>query len=226
MKSGGKSMTAWERWELASFEEERKRPHPLTAAPTVAAATAEKTPQTTTAEEIEQLRQQAYQTGHSEGFAAGKAQGLAAGQAEGAAMGKAAAAQLLHVAGKLDQALTDLDPQVADELSALAMAIAREVMRQSIAVKPEIVVGVVRDALAQLPHLHASIFLHPDDASLVRSYAGESLAHAGHRIHENGRLQRGDVVIESGGAHIDATLATRWKRVIETLGREAPWFEE
>ena len=57
----------------------------------------------------------------------------------------------------------------------------------------------------------------------MRSYAGDQLSHVGHRIHEDARLQRNDVSIEAGGAHVDATLATRWRRVVETLGRDLAW---
>ena len=119
-------------------------------------------------------------------------------------------------AGELDQA-------VADELTSLALAIAQQVLRQTIAIQPESIIGVIHQALAEMPLQHAAIHLHPDDASLARSYAGDQLTHAGHRIHENPKLAHGDVVIESGGSHLDATMATRWRRVVETLGKDTPW---
>ena len=71
-----------------------------------------------------------------------------------------------------------------------------------------------------------AIHLHPEDASLARLRAGDQLTHAGHRIHEDSKLKRGDVIIEAGGSHLDATLAARWRRVVEALGQQAPWIED
>lgn len=216
-----KSLTAWERWELASFDGHAP-PAPVRAK----AVAAPPPPPVRTAEEIERTRQEAYQAGHQEGFAAGNAAGLEAGRKTGEAEGRRAAQQLMTVATKLDQALEALDDVVADELTALALEIAREVLRQSLAVAPEAVVTVVREALGHLPHQHANIYLHPEDASLVRTYAGDQLGHAGHRIHEDAKLKRGDVILEASGAHVDGTLATRWRRVIESLGQDTPWTED
>jgi len=240
------NLTAWERWELASLEGNGPPPSrpPIHARKPVQAEVAPvvvETPvpleevQIPTAEEIEQIHQQAHDTGyqeghedglrsgHEEGYKAGYEEGLSKGGSEGRVAGETAATQLTAIASKLDAALAALDGDVAEELTALALEIAREVLRQTIALHPETVVGVVRDALTQLPHQHANIYLHPDDAALVRSYAGDQLTHAGHRIHEDARLQRNDVSIEAGGAHVDATLTTRWRRVVETLGRDVAW---
>ncbi|MFN6961362.1 MAG: FliH/SctL family protein, partial [Rhodocyclaceae bacterium] len=115
------------------------------------------------------------------------------------------------------------DQQVADELVALAIEIARQVVRHEVTTRPETIVGVVSEALTQLPHQHAAIHLNPDDAALVRASSGEALAHAGHRIFADPRLEPGDCLLEAGGSQIDASLPTRWRRVIETLGNNAPW---
>ena len=120
----------------------------------------------------------------------------------------------------------ELNQVVADDLLALSIEIARQVVRQTVAVKPEVLLGVIREALQELPLLHAAIHLHPEDASLARLRAGDQLTHAGHRIHEDSKLKRGDVIIEAGGSHLDATLAARWRRVVEALGQQAPWIED
>jgi flagellar assembly protein FliH len=194
-------LTAWERWELAEFADE------------AAAANGAGTGETTAADpkELDRLRDEARQEGYRAGYAAGQV----AAQAE--------ASRLAAAASSLDQALAEFDQQVADELLALATEIARQVVREEMAARPDIIVKVVQEALAQLPHQHATIFLHPDDASLVRSYAGDALAHAGHRLLEDARLSPGDCILESGSSQSDATLATRWRRVIETLGLASAW---
>lgn len=208
------NLTAWERWELASFDEVQ---HKKTS---VGKAEPEQPPiKLPTAAEIEQIYQQA----REDGFSKGREQGHQAGYQEGMKKALAEAQHLAHTAGKLDKALADLEASVADELLALAIELAREVVRQEISAHPETLFDVVQQALAQLPHQHAAIYLHPDDASLLRAHLGDQLAHAGHRIHEDARLVRGDCLVEAGGSQVDATVAMRWRRVIEGLGIADAW---
>lgn len=230
-------LTAWERWELASFD----APPP---APAVAVAEAPptfeevETPpnvQWPTAGEIEQLHQQARDQGYQKGFEEGRGDGYAEGQrtghqagheagyAAGQALARTEAERLGTAATQLEQALAAMESQVADELLALALELARGVIRQEISARPETLLTVVREAMAQLPHQHTAIYLHPEDASLVRSYLGDQLAHAGHRIHEDFKLKRGDCLLEAGGSQLDATVAMRWRRVLEELGIESAW---
>lgn len=216
---------AWKSWQLDAIDDGTPAPRPpLKKSPIPPGM---KMP---TAAELEQVHQdihaEARRQGHEEGHAEGLALGIAEGKAEGEKAGRAAAEQLLAIAAKLDSALAELDGAVAEELTALALEIARQTLCQSIEYKPETVIDVVREAVGQLSHQHANIYLHPDDASLVRMYSGDQLAHAGHRIQDDTRLKRGDVLVESGGAQIDGTVANRWKRVVASLGLTAPWVEE
>lgn len=208
--------TAWERWELASFDTAKENKSVAAPLPAEEPMPAVKLP---TAEEVEQIYQQA----RDEGLQKGKEEGYQAGFKEGQKKALAEAQRLGKTAGKLDLALKNLEATVADELLALAVALAREVVRQEITARPETLLNVVREALTQLPHQHAAIYLHPDDASLLRSYLGDQLTHAGHRIHEDFKLTRGDCVLEAGGSQLDASVAMRWRRVVAGLGIEAAW---
>ncbi len=213
-------LTAWERWELASFDNGT-----MVAANGAAihAAAAEKTNVPLDRAEIERLcaeaQKEGYQAGYDSGYQIGKRDGYAAGQTAA----KEEAARIGKAANELDQALQEFDQQVADELLALAVEIARQVLRKEIAERPETILAVVNEALKHLPHQHVAIHLNPEDASLVRSYQGDVLAHAGHRILEEPTLKRGDCLLEAGGSQIDASTATRWRRVIESLGIASAW---
>lgn len=223
------SLTAWERWELASFDETPTGGHaPIHAEEPPPPPDAVPPAPTFTEEEIAELRDAArregYATGEKAGFEEGYAAGHGKGEAEAMELGRTAAGALAAATGKFEQQLGELDNAIADEIVALATEIAREVIRQTIALKPETVVAVVREALTHLPVQHATIHLHPEDASLTRSYAGEQLTHSGHRIHEDPKLARGDVVIEAGGSQLDATVATRWRRVLDGIGQSTPWL--
>ena len=225
------SLTAWERWELASFDDPAGASKSAAGrAGTEEVEDAVPPAPTFSAEEIEYLRETAkregFESGRKAGYDEGYDEGSAKGEAEALERGRSAAESLIAIAGKLDEQLAALDQAVGEEMLALATEIAREVVRQTVEIKPEGVIAVIREALTYLPLQHASIHLHPEDASLARSYAGEQLSHAGHRIYEDMKLARGDVVIESGGAHLDATLATRWRRVLEGLGQESSWIVE
>lgn len=195
-------LTAWERWELANFDVETP------------SANGENTGHSTMElerREVDRIREEARREGYQAGYASGQAAALAE------------ANRLASAASTLTDALAEFDQQVADELVALATEIARQVVRGELSARPDIILNVVHEALSQLPHQHATIFLHPDDASLVRSYSGDALAHAGHRVLEEPRLNPGDCLLESGSSQVDATLATRWRRVIETLGLTDAW---
>lgn len=194
--------TAWERWELANFD---------TEVPATNTVEPEETPTGPSQQEIDRVHAEARDNGYRAGYAAGQV----AAHAE--------AARLAQAADELAEAISSFDQQVADELVALAMEIARQIIRGEVAARPTIILDVVHEALAELPHQHATIYLHPDDASLVRSYAGDALTHAGHRILEDPRLAPGDCVLESGTSQLDASLATRWRRVVEGIGLRAAW---
>ena len=203
-------LTAWERWELASFDgssTKLRAQEPKDLPPTP--------------EEIQQIMQQAQQEGYVAGHAQGEQAGYTAGQAKAQAEGERMAAMV----GQLDEALVGFDQQVAEDLLGLALEVARQVVRQAITVKPEVILEVIRETLAQMPHPHAVIHLHPEDASLARLYLGDQISHAGHRIHEDPRLQRADCMVEAAGSLLDASLATRWKRIAESLGAHSDWLD-
>ncbi|MEW5783176.1 MAG: flagellar assembly protein FliH [Pseudomonadota bacterium] len=213
------NLTAWERWELASFEEEVA----LASPPAESQETQEKAPLPLDREEIERICAEAREDGYQAGFHAGYQDGMRSGYEAGQAAVRAEAERIRQAADTLDRALKEFDQQVADELVALAIEIARQVVRHEVATRPESIVGVVSEALAQLPHQHAAIHMNPQDAALVRANIGETLSHAGHRILEEPHLKPGECLLEAGGSQIDASLATRWRRVIEALGNDVPW---
>ncbi|MDP1527311.1 MAG: flagellar assembly protein FliH [Rhodocyclaceae bacterium] len=219
MAEPSSNQTAWERWELASFDEAAKKAMEPPPPPPEEVEVPAPEVHLPTAEEIEQIYQQAREEGQRQGHE----EGHKAGYEEGQAKARGEAKRFAQIAAKLDKGLAEMESAVADELLSLSIALARDVIRQELTAHPETLLVVVREALGQLPHQHAAIYLHPDDASLLRSYAGDQLSHAGHRIHEDFKLKRGDCLLEAGGTQVDATVAMRWQRVLEGLGITAAW---
>jgi len=218
------SPTAKELPETASLpvREEAAPPAPLLHLPTV--------------EEIEQIHEEARRNGFEEGLAEGRGQGHSegreagfreghkAGFSEGKAAAESEAHQLHSLVTQFEQALAKFDADIAEDLVSLAVELARKIIQHTLAVEPEAVVSAVRAVLQILPQSRAQIHLNPDDIALAKSHLGEVLDQAEHVLVENESVSRGGCQIETPGAQIDATVETRWRRTIESLGREfAQW---
>jgi len=223
-------LTAYERWELASFDEpappaappeveipEPPPPMAMEAEPETVAP--EDIPALPTAEDIERIHAEA----HESGFEAGRQ----AGYEEGATQARSEAARLEGLMHSLTQSLQVFDQDVADQLLALGLEIARQVTRSALKVKPELLLPVVREALAALPvaHGHPTLTLHPDDAALLRQQLGDQISHGGWRLLEDASMEAGGCRIQAGASDVDATLQTRWKRVLEAIGAQGDWLQ-
>ncbi len=219
-------LTAYQRWELAAFDEEEESPNTQAAEPPILEEPApappeEETPPAPpppplpTAEEIERIHTEAHETGY------------AAGYEEGLALGREEAARIDRLLSSLHAALGEIDRTVAEQLLALAVELASQVLRQSLRLRPELVLPTVREAIAALPphHGHPALFAHPDDAALIRKHLGEQLSHNSWRIIEDGSLTPGGCRVELGASEVDATLETRWRRVIEAIGISQDWLD-
>ena len=214
------NITAYQRWEVAAFDEAEQAA--VLAAkqvpdPTRAPDQPEETQVTLpTASEIERMHIEAHE------------QGYAAGYTEGIAEAHANAATIDTMVTGLQQALKELDQQVADQLLATAVEIASQMLRQSLRIKPELLIPVVREAVAALQtHAgHPALFAHPDDAELIRTLLGDQLSHNNWRIIEDATLTIGGCRVELGSSEVDATVETRWRRVIESIGISQEWLSD
>lgn len=206
-------LTAYERWELADFDGSHSVPR-RTVPPSVARA--EPPPPSVplpTVEEVEQIRAEAAKSG----FEAGYQEGIAAAHDD--------AVRIATLIDGVERAVGQIEQQVADDLLALAVEIAGQILRTSVQVKPELVLPAVREALAMLPphHERVSIHVNPADAELIRPQLGDQLQH-GWRIVEDANIDRGGCMVRAGASEVDATLATRWRRVLDAIGSNAGWI--
>lgn len=225
---------AYQRWDLPSFDapapaatppeiEDEALANPLAEAPDIVepeppapviAPDPEPEIHLPTAADIERIHEEARKDGY------------AAGYDEGTARGRIEAMQFHGLVESLETSLTQLDQEVADEILALTTELARQMVRHTLALRPEAVVDLIREALLQLPQAHALIHINPEDLSMAKDYLGEHLSHAGHRLVEDATITRGGVRIEAAGSQIDATVQTRWRRVMDNLSRSIPWDGE
>lgn len=178
-----------------------------------------------TAEEIERIIEQA----RAEGYAAGLEEGRQAGAREGEEARQQVIEQLRALVENARQSLSELDQAVAEKLLALAVEIAAQTLRSTLRIKSDVLIPAIREAIATLPlhHAHIVIHLNPDDADAVRSRIGEGFFQAGGQIVEDIEISRGGCRLTAGTSEVDATMETRWQRVLESIGAEArAWLDE
>ena len=207
--------SAYQRWEMNSFGDDR----PSAVA---SRAAAPPPPQGPSDEELGAIREQARVAGHDEGHAAGYADGLAIGRAE-------AAKELEHlqsIALEFSQALGGADESIAADVLELALHLAKGMLRNALAIKPELVIAVVREAIEYLPVVQqpAVLMLNPADLPIVREAIGEELDKGGWRVVQDAAIARGGCKVDTATNQIDAQIATRWERLTHGLGKNVEWL--
>ncbi|KQX96735.1 flagellar assembly protein FliH [Massilia sp. Root133] len=233
--------SAYQRWEMTSFGDERpsvRAQREAEAAAAAAAARAYEAPpqsepmiQLPTAQELEAIRAAARDDGYAEGLEAGEAEGHAAGYEEGLALGRAEAAEelehLRQLATTFGDAVTQADEAIANDVLELALHLARGMVRMAFDVKPDLIIPVVREAIDYLPNLQqpALLMLHPEDALIVRSGIGHELDKNGWRIVEDDSIARGGCRVDTASNQIDAQIGARWQRLTHALGKDLDWLE-
>ncbi|MCP1675603.1 flagellar assembly protein FliH [Natronocella acetinitrilica] len=214
------------RWQAPDMHE----PVSPSRAPSGAEAVASR-PRYPTAGELESLRQAAqdegFEQGREEGYRAGleQAQQEARNQAEQAdADYRQRVTQLDGVLDALARPLDQLDEQVIEQLSQLALTAARHVVRRELQTQPGEVMAVVREAVAALPLSAQNVRVHvnPEDFRFLGDRLGDSHADAGERawrLVEDAAISRGGCTVRSDASFIDATVEHRLNQlVIQLLG--------
>ena len=172
-----------------------------------------------TAEELEKLQKAAYE----EGFEQGRKEGFEYGHNEGLEQSRK---QLQHYTTELDrllktfeQPLTELDNQLERELLSLVIAIVRQLVRREVKSDPNLIIGVVREALSILPvnSRNVRLLVHPEDADLIREIYALGDTEVGWQLVEDPVINRGGCKVVTETSQIDATLDSRLASLIAPL---------
>lgn len=167
--------------------------------------------------EIAHLREQA----RAEGYREGLEQGLAAGAKQVGEMS-------LLISG-VRELILDFEQGIANDVMSLALEVAKQMVRQSIRIKPDLVFAIIKEAAMSFPEIadNPRLILHPLDAELVRKAIAPSLTidELPWKLVDDPQMERGGCRFQTGSSEIDATLDNRWRRIIAALGRDDAWLD-
>ena len=206
-------LSAYQRWEMGSFDAPRAAPRVDPAA--AAAANAERVREIT-------ARAQA------EGFAAGHREGVEAARQQAIVESSARIARADQLLQELAEDLARFDRELAQEVVQLGLAVARKMIGAALEVNSEAVRESVEDALRQVAHFRGPITLavNPEDAVVVRAYMETAPQSNAWNLREDPLVAIGGCRVETAAGEVDATLESRWHRITAALGTPLNWIEK
>jgi len=213
-------------WKYEPPEEDIEEPKPLTA------------------EEIEEIRQAAFDegfnqgkedgfskgydegktTGHQEGLKTGHEEGLAQGLAAGEEQITELTTQWQTLIDKLHSPLTHVDKNVEQQLFVLVEQLTSVIVRHEAKTNTDIILSAIGEAIKALPAHDAQtqIYLHPDDIKRVEQAFGEEhIKTSGWRLLPAPQLEIGGCQVENSTSNIDMRIKTRLAEVLEPFLQNA-----
>ena len=191
-----------------------------------------------TAEEIEAIRQAAYEEGFQEGkekgFEEGKAEGLEAGLTEGKEQGHnegleqgldegrqqmATQAEVWQMlAEKFHDPLSQANDETRDQLVKLAVTLAKAVIKTEVSTNQQVILQALSEGIKALPINQADYQIHmnPDDIELVKAHFGdEEISKKGWNLIEAPAMERGGCDITTVQNAVDVSIERRCRDVID-----------
>jgi flagellar assembly protein FliH len=218
-------LTAYERWELPNIGTDKPAAKPK------AEATQKIRPPT--AEEIEAIRQQAYEEGKEEGYAAGfeegKQAGLTAGTQQGIEEGfeqglNDGQSKIEVRLQQLDRLLSELvvpikkqQDLIEEAMLNVSMAVARAVIYRELSLDSSSVKVAIERILNELPKTDKDFVLsiHPQDENAVAPVLKRY--DAGLTLKLDQSLAVGGCILESSHQFIDYTIEKRFQKTVQTM---------
>jgi flagellar assembly protein FliH len=161
----------------------------------------EQRPGIPTADEIEQWRKDAQDEGYQEGLKIAAEQAISTQQ------------RLQQLINFFEHPLKSLNEEVEQQLSHVVVTLAQQLVRRELKIEPGEIIGLIRDSVELLPGNARGIriYLHPEDASLVRNALSieadnEELSW---KLIEDPMITQGGCKIKSESSSINVTLENR-----------------
>lgn len=152
-------------------------------------------------------------------FAKGYDEGLAAARREidaQLAVLRQKAAKLDVIMGSLARPFEELDAEVEQQLTLLALTVGKQMVRRELKTDPSQVIGVIRESVGRLPAAarDVRVHLHPEDAKVVRELLATPGTDRAWNIVEDPAMTRGGCVVRTDVSQIDARLDARLNAVV------------
>jgi len=175
-------------------------------------------------EELQAIREQAYQAGYEDGLVSGQAQGYAQGQSEVRRL----IAQIEGILDNFTRPLARLENEVAGALGGLAVRIAGHLVGRACASDPSLVAILASQALDMVGTnaREVELHLHPDDV-LTLTVPSRDLPEPLLRLPEGVRLvpdpvlSRGELRVHTESVRIDGSLSARLEQALERVMQQA-----
>lgn len=220
-----KDVNVFDRWALPSFDPHGAGPDELEAVEPAAEeqelARSEDVPveeiKPLTLDELEAIRQEAY----NEGFSTGEKDGFHAGQLKARQEADAALAPKLanleQLMAQLLEPIADQDRNLEHAMVTLVSQMAREVIQRDLLIDSSQIRQVLRDALKLLPMGASNVRIHinPQDFELVKALRERH--EETWKLVEDSDLMPGGCRIETEQSRIDASVETRLGQAITQL---------
>lgn len=207
-------------WRLPSFDPERAEPEPEPE-PAPFQDTVEEVPldevQPLTLEELEVIRQEAY----NEGFAAGERDGFRSTQLKVRQEAETVLGERLQrldaLMEHLFEPISEQDTQIERSLVSLVGHITRQVIQREMAVDSTQIERVLREALKLLPMgaNNIRIFVNPQDFEQIKQLREKH--EESWKIFEDDVLMAGGCRVETEHSRIDASMETRISLAVAQL---------
>ena len=161
-----------------------------------------------------QGRQQGLAQGHAEGLEQGKEQGLAQGASEIASQ----SAIWAKLAQQLSQPVAHLAEEVEQQLINLVLQLTQHIVKTEVQTNPQVILGALKQAMDVLPFATqtARLHFHPDDITMIESiYSAPECEKRGWTLIAEPSLQRGDCQVKTQLSTVDYPLEMRINQVLK-----------
>ncbi|MGY5449890.1 flagellar assembly protein FliH [Agarivorans sp. MS3-6] len=196
-----------------------------------------------TIEELEALRQSAYEEGFAEGKEEGHKQGLVSGHEEGLAQGilqgqqeglskglnegqqqiDELSANWSSLIGQLHQPNRQIDDEVEQQVLDLAMKLAAEIVQVELVTNPDVIIKTVKQAVEALPlqKQHIRIHLHPVDLAIIEQvFPADTREKKQWQLLADGSLTQGDCLIENDLSSVSVDMNEVIKQSLQSFIRQ------
>jgi flagellar assembly protein FliH len=163
-------------------------------------------------------------SGHEAGLISGSEEGVIQGLAEGKETSEQQIAAMQILLDQLHQPLLNVEKNVEAQLLQLVVQLTQAVTKHEAKTNPDILLSAIAEGIKALPaqESQTQILLHPTDIKLVEAQFGAAhIQEQGWRLLAAPQLSPGSCQIENSTSNIDLSVKSRLNEVLDSFLQEA-----